>query len=111
MKENTDNSNDHQGPKADTNHNYYEPFVAYKGKPLRTERNLPDENAQIRFGDHDEGAEQKEEKNHLRKDYKIALRKYEEKSPKKVIEYLRSKGYRYNEIMAIMREENDHEMD
>ena len=54
---------------------------------------------------------EKEEKNHLRKDYKIALRKYEEKGPKKVIEYLRSKGYRYNEIMAIMREENDHEMD
>lgn len=54
---------------------------------------------------------EKDELAHLRADYQKALRKYEDKGSKKIIEYLRGKGYRYNNIVKIMMEENHDEMD
>ena len=52
-----------------------------------------------------------DEEEHLKKDYQIAQRKYQNKGRKKVLEYLLSKGYRYTQIVKVMTEEKTHEMD
>ena len=52
-----------------------------------------------------------DEEEHLRKDYQIAQRKYQNKGRKKLLEYLLTKGYRYSQIVKVMTEEEKDEMD
>lgn len=52
-----------------------------------------------------------QEQDHLRDDYRKAVRKYGEDSRHKIIDYLRSKGYSYRNISQVMAEEQNNEMD
>lgn len=52
-----------------------------------------------------------QEQDHLQIDYQKAIRKYGEDHSRKIVNYLKSKGYSYRNISQIMAEEQNNEMD